>query len=243
MAGGIHRASSLDGHRRGDPGAAGTGSASLRHGVRRGAVGGRASPPAPRAVLSAFRPATRRWLFYLREGWVDGRALTAKLVGDALRRGAHAAFGTAACDIVTAQGRITRVVTSDGERHQVDAVVNAAGPDGDKVAALAGRALPMRYEPGLVARLALRQCSDPPRAARSARRATARRPRTGGAAQPGDRQPAERRTISSRRPWLQDLHALAVDAVPALTGSALVGARAMSRPIPADGFPSVGGAR
>jgi hypothetical protein len=35
----------------------------------------------------------------------------------------------------------------------------------------------------------------------------------------------------------QDLHALALDAVPALTGSAIAGARAMSRPIPADEFP------
>ena len=34
-----------------------------------------------------------------------------------------------------------------------------AGPDGDKIAALVGRAFPMRYQPGLVARL---DCGDAP---------------------------------------------------------------------------------
>ena len=127
---------------------------------------------------------------YFREGWIDGRALTAALVGGALRRGARALFGTPARDIVTARGRVTAVVTGDKERHRVDAVVNAAGPDGDKIAALAGRALPMRYEPGLVARPALRQCPDPAGDAHPAYRTTARRPRAACAAQPGDRQPA-----------------------------------------------------
>jgi glycine/D-amino acid oxidase-like deaminating enzyme len=44
------------------------------------------------------------------------------------------------------------------------------------------------------------------------------------------------------RPALaEDLQALALDALPVLAGSAIAGARAMSRPIPADGFPCVGG--
>jgi glycine/D-amino acid oxidase-like deaminating enzyme len=176
---------------------------------------------------------------YLREGWVDGRALTAKLVGDALRRGARAAFGTTACDIVTAQGRITGVVTSDAEHHPVDAVVNAAGPDGDNIAALAGRALPMRYEPGLVARL---HCGNVPIHRAMHTPHVELRPDGHGQLVLHSREIDSRLASHDQFPQalVQDLHALALDAVPALTGSAIAGARAMSRPIPADGFPSVG---
>jgi hypothetical protein len=53
---------------------------------------------------------------YLREGWLDGRALTARLVGDALRRGARAMLGTTASGIVTSQGRVTAVMTAAAER-------------------------------------------------------------------------------------------------------------------------------
>lgn len=174
-----------------------------------------------------------------REGWIDGRALTARLVGDALRGGARAIFGTAVRGIVMGGGRVTAVVTGDAERHRVDAVVNAAGPAGDKVAALVGRALPMRYEPGLVARL---HCGDAP--IRRAMHAPHVELRPAGHQQ----LVVHSREIDGRLvphdqfpPALaEDLHALARDVVPALTGSAMVGARAMSRPIPSDGFPSVG---
>ena len=176
---------------------------------------------------------------YLREGWIDGRALTAKLVGDTLRRGARAVFGTTARDIVMAQGRVSAVVTTDAERHNVDAVVNAAGPDGDKIAALVGRALPMRYDPGLVVRL---HCGDLPIHRVMHTPHVALRPDGHG------QLVAHSREIDSRlvshdqfsQALAQDLHALALAALPALTGSAIVGARAVSRPIPADGFPSVG---
>jgi glycine/D-amino acid oxidase-like deaminating enzyme len=176
---------------------------------------------------------------YLREGWLGGRALTAKLVGDALRRGARAAFGTHVSAIATAHGRVTGVVTSDAEQHRVDAVVNAAGPDGDKIAALVGRVLPMRYEPGLVARL---RCGGVPiqRAMHAPR--VEIRPDGPGQLVVHSREVDRRLTSHGQfSPDLaQDLHALALDALPALAGSAITGARAMSRPIPADGFPSVG---
>jgi len=173
------------------------------------------------------------------EGWIDGRALTAKLVGDTLRRGARAMFGTAVRGIVMTGGRVTAVLTGDAERHRVDAVVNAAGPDGDQVAALVGRALPMRYEPGLVARL---HCGDVPIG--RAMHAPHVELRPGG----GEQLVMRSREIDSRlsshgafAPELAtDLHALALDVLPTLAGSAIVGARAMSRPIPDDGFPSVG---
>jgi glycine/D-amino acid oxidase-like deaminating enzyme len=176
---------------------------------------------------------------YRREGWVDGRALTARLVSDAQRHGARARPGVIVSDIATAQGRVSAVVTGDGEHHQADAVVNAAGPDGDKVAALVGRALPMRYQPGLVARLA---CGDVPiRHLLHAPRVELR-PDGPGRVVAHSREVDARLAAHGQFPpeLARDLHALAVDAVPALAGSALAGALAMSRPIPADGFPSVG---
>jgi glycine/D-amino acid oxidase-like deaminating enzyme len=176
---------------------------------------------------------------YLREGWIDGRTLTSKLVGDALRCGARAVFGTTVRDIVTAGGRVSAVVTSDADHHQVDAIVNSAGPDGDKIAALVGQALPMRYEPGLVARL---HCGHVPIGRVMHTPQVELRPAGHGQLVVHSRE-IDRRLASHDQfsPDLaQDLRALALDAVPALGGSVIVRARAMSRPIPADGFPSVG---
>ena len=176
---------------------------------------------------------------YLREGWIDGHALTVRLVGDALRHGARAMLGVTASEIVTAQGRVTAIVTNDGEHHPVDAVVNAAGPDGDKVAALIGRPLPMRYEPGVIVRLQgenvpIRRTMHGPH--------VALRPDGHGQvlAHSGeiDGQLASHEELPQA--LAQDLRALAVEVVPELGGAAITGARAVSRPIPADGFPSVG---
>ena len=177
---------------------------------------------------------------YLREGWIDGRALAARLVGDALEHGARAVFGTTAREIVTAQGRVTAVVTSDAERHRADAVVNAAGPDGDKIAALVGRALPMRYEPGLVVRL---RCGQVPvQRVLHTPHVTLRPDRPGQLVLHSPEIDSRLASHDRFPPALaEELRALALDALPALAGSAIAGARAVSRPIPADGFPSVGG--
>lgn len=174
-----------------------------------------------------------------REGWIDGRALTAKLVGEALHGGARAMFGTAVRGIEVTGGRVTAVVTGDAETHRVDAVVNAAGPDGDKVAALVGRTIPMRYEPGLVARL---HCGDVP--VRRAMHAPHVEIRPAGYRQLvlHSREIDGRLVTHDEFPpaLAEDLCALALDVVPALAAAAIVGVRAVSRPIPGDGFPSVG---
>jgi glycine/D-amino acid oxidase-like deaminating enzyme len=176
---------------------------------------------------------------YLREGWINGRVLTARLVGDALERGARAVFGTAAGGIVMARGRVTAVVTRDMEHHHVDAVVNAAGPDGDKVAALVGRVLPMRYEPGLIARL---HCGEVPIYRVMHTPHVELRPDGRGQLVLHSREIDSQLVSHDRFPQTlaHDLHALALDALPALTRSAIAAVRAVSRPIPADGFPSVG---
>ncbi|HEY3871921.1 MAG TPA: FAD-dependent oxidoreductase [Actinocrinis sp.] len=176
---------------------------------------------------------------YLREGWIDGRALATKLVGDALRHGARAVFGGAAREIVTAEGRVTAVVTSDAEHHRVDAVVNAAGPDGDKIAELVGRTLPMRYQPGLIAKLS---CGHVPIQRTMHAPHVELRPAGHGQLLAHSRELDDGLVSHDRFPpeLLEELHARAVDALPVLAGSPVLGARAVSRPIPADGFPSVG---
>jgi glycine/D-amino acid oxidase-like deaminating enzyme len=141
--------------------------------------------------------------------------------------------------IVMTGGRVSAVVTSDAERHRVDAAVNAAGPDGDQIAALVGRVLPTRYEPGLVARL---HCGSAPIQRAMHAPHVELRPDGRGQLVVHSRE-IDRRLWSHGEfaPELAgDLHALALDVLPALAGSAIVGARAMSRPIPVDGFPSVG---
>lgn len=176
---------------------------------------------------------------YRREGWIDGRALTERLVSDARRHGAHVRSGVAVSDILTARGRVKAVVTGDGEHHQADAVVNAAGPDGDKVAALVGRDLPLRYQPGLVARL---DCGDVPIRHLLHAPHVEMRPDGHGRLVVHSREVDAHLVAHGEFPpkLARELHALAAEAVPALADAAIAGARAMSRPIPADGFPSVG---
>lgn len=176
---------------------------------------------------------------YLREGWLDGRALASRLVEAAAGRGARALLNTNVSDIVTEHGRVAAVVTAGGQRHEVDAVVNAAGPDGDKIAALVGRAFPMRYDPGLVLRL---QCADVPIQRVMHAPHIELRPAGRGQVVLHSRELDSGLTSHHEFPpnLAQDVLARALDVVPALADAVIAGARAASRPIPADGFPSVG---
>ena len=92
--------------------------------------------------------------FFSEEVWIDAARLTNTFVGLACQRGAEARFGVAVKEIETDGGRASALLLQDGERLPVDAVVNTAGPDADKVAALLGRTLPLRPKEGLLVRLA-----------------------------------------------------------------------------------------
>jgi glycine/D-amino acid oxidase-like deaminating enzyme len=97
----------------------------------------------------------------------------------------------------------------------------------------------MRYEPGLVARL---HCGNVPIHRAMHTPHVELRPDGHGQLVLHSREIDSQLVSHEQFPQAlaQDLHALARDAVPALTGSAIASARAMSRPIPADEFPSVG---
>lgn len=178
-------------------------------------------------------------VFYPDEAWVHGRRLVERLVGDAVAAGAGQRFGVPVRDIETgADGSVRTVVLADGSTVEADVVVNAAGPDASVVADLVARDLPMRWEPGVVTRI---DCDPVP--IRRALHAPHIEIRPDGEASlvlhsrevdaliDGGEAPAD----LARR-----LHEMVQQVVPDLSGSRIAQTRISNRPIPADGFPSVG---
>jgi glycine/D-amino acid oxidase-like deaminating enzyme len=92
--------------------------------------------------------------FFPEEAWVDGPRLANALVELACRNGAETRFDAAVEGIETRSGRVGAVRLRNGERLPVDAVVNAAGPGADRVAAMLGLPLPLETSEGLLLRLA-----------------------------------------------------------------------------------------
>jgi glycine/D-amino acid oxidase-like deaminating enzyme len=83
-------------------------------------------------------------------GWVDAPALVAKILATAERRGARVMAGSPVEAIERQDGRVTAVVTRNGQRLPGDVIVNAAGSWAAHVAALAGCTLPLDLRPGLL---------------------------------------------------------------------------------------------
>lgn len=177
--------------------------------------------------------------FYRDEGWINGRGLVSQLIDDAVSNGPEVHSGTALTDIVVKGDHVVEIVLSDAHRYKVDAVVNASGPAGREVAGFVGRTLPMRDEPGLVARL---RCDRVP--VRRAMHAPHVELRPDGQRQvvlhsreiDAMIDPAAGSTDLSG-----PLHDRAIDVVPALRAAELIEARLAWRPIPIDGLPSIGG--
>ena len=172
------------------------------------------------------------------EGWVQGRSLVHRLVGEAEKLGATLLVDSAVSDIRIRDGRANEIRCADGRTLVVDGVVNAAGPAGAQISSLVGRRLPMRDEPGMVARLG---CERVP--IRRAMHSPHVELRPDGE----DLVAIHSRAIDGlidQGPEPQELAArlygLAVDVVPALGTAKLVGSTIAMRPIPGDGFPSVG---
>lgn len=172
------------------------------------------------------------------EGWIDPRAAASHLVDAALAGGAALRVGTVTSISARAEGA-RHVHLASGELIKIDAVVNAAGPDAAPVAAMVGRTLPMRHEPGLIARLA----SSPVPVGRVVHTPGVEL-RTDG---PGSVL-VHSRAIDTRIdladspgdlvPGLVDA---AVAVAPALRGRAVIGFGVGRRPMPIDDRPSVGG--
>ncbi|MEW1825596.1 FAD-dependent oxidoreductase [Streptomyces sp. NPDC088196] len=184
-------------------------------------------------------------LLYPDEAWVHGRHLVDRLVGQVVAAGGELRSGTEVRDIGTgADGSVRAVVLSDGSRLDVDIVVNAAGPGASHVAGLVARHLPMRREPGIVTRI---DCPQVP--IHRAMHAPHIEMRPDGDAA----MVLHSREIDALIDTMDTmdtgeaaaelgrlLHGLARQVIPELANSRIAQARVAHRPIPADGFPSVG---
>lgn len=178
-------------------------------------------------------------VFYPDEAWVHGRHLVSRLVGQAVASGAELRSGTAVCDIDTgADGSVQKVALSDGSCLDVNIVVNAAGPSASHIAELIARHLPMRREPGAVTRI---DCTQVP--VHRAMHAPHIEIRPDGDASVV----LHSREIDALIDTGEDpaqlarlLHESARQVVPELGNARIAQTRVAHRPIPADGFPSVG---
>ena len=190
----------------------------------------------PHVVLG---PALPRVALLPSEGWVDGPQLVEALVDAATGSGARKAFGSPVRSITVTDRTVTSIELETGEAHDVDQVVNAAGPAAPRVAAMVGRHVPMRDRPGLAVRLetsgdwihrmihapgiAIRP-DGPARAFLLARHA----------------EPELRRTGHVSSEAVEHAVQLAEHVVPELRDAAVADVRIGYRPIPLDGLPLMG---
>ena len=183
------------------------------------------------------------------EAWVDALAMTERLVAAARHAGGRVLTGPDR-EVVTISrdgGRVTTITLRGGQTLPVRAVVNAAGAAGTAVAAMVGRKLPMQDSPGMIVRATLpdgvetltrlddreiiAMRPDGPERVLIALDAESISEIAG--LPPGP--------LSISHPLVGRMLALAADAAPVLAAAQPVAAVIAPRPIPADGYPSVGG--
>ncbi|MER6188233.1 FAD-dependent oxidoreductase [Streptomyces sp. NPDC001652] len=184
-------------------------------------------------------PGAARVLFYPDEGWVHGRHLVRRLVHEAVASGAELRSGVAVRDLGTGgDGSVRTVALSDGSSLDVDAVVNAAGPSASHIAGLIARHLPMRAEPGVVARVS---CAPVPIHRAMHAPHIELRP-DGDASVVLHSREIDALIDTGEEPGqlARLLHESARDVVPELGEFPVAQVRTAHRPIPVDGFPSVG---
>lgn len=88
--------------------------------------------------------------FFAAGGWYEPVVFARVLLDRAQDRGAGLRLRDPVTAMSVADGRITEVHTSSGERLRADVVVNCAGPQSTQIAAMAGAWLPLRRVPGMV---------------------------------------------------------------------------------------------
>ena len=94
-----------------------------------------------------------RIAFFPDEFWVDAPALARALIDRGKQHGLQTRFDSEVTGIKVDDAGVKSVYLSSGESIEVDAVVNAAGPWADKIAALVGRSLPLAPTSGLLVRV------------------------------------------------------------------------------------------
>lgn len=178
--------------------------------------------------------------FFPKEAWVDAPRLANTLVELARRKGAELRFGAAVEAIETEGGRVSALCLQSDERLPVDAVVNAAGPEADRVAALLGRTLPLKPSEGLI--LSLLTEETPISRVVCSQHVNLRPDGPGRVVAHHasvDRE-LEIGTAATKSLLCQELLDRARLVVPALESAKVDDARIGIRPMPEDGRPSVG---
>jgi glycine/D-amino acid oxidase-like deaminating enzyme len=176
------------------------------------------------------------------EGWVETAALAHRLATAAARRhGLRLRQGVSVDGVARSGGEITGVRLSDGTTISADMVINAAGPDGGRFAAMAGGLLPVQNSIGInlvtspIASQLRRVIHAGPVQLRPE---SSTRVMVGGQNIDGTLVPGEPFALDDPRA-LAELFA-AAEVMPALRHAAFEGARIGLRAIPGDGLSAIG---
>jgi glycine/D-amino acid oxidase-like deaminating enzyme len=182
------------------------------------------------------------------EGWVDAPAMTRRLAEGVRNAGGRVLIGPEreVVDIRREKDRVSSITLRGGQTIPVHAVVNAAGPDASRVAAMVERLLPMAPRSGLSVRAETSGGSDPLHRPLQTDRIAIRPDGPGRVllALPFDVEvelaDARAGPMTLDTPLVSQVQAWGVEVLPALAAARPLEALVGVRPIPADGFPSVG---
>jgi len=100
-----------------------------------------------------FGDSVEQLAYFRSEGWIDGPLLAASMARLAVDSGASLRFGSEVAGLERDDGRVTGVRLANGEIINGDLVMNCAGPWADRVAAMAGRKLPLAPTLGFITRV------------------------------------------------------------------------------------------
>ncbi|MFI7635405.1 NAD(P)/FAD-dependent oxidoreductase [Nonomuraea sp. NPDC049400] len=199
-----------------------------------------ADPSELRELAPAVDPAActaSELVVHDQSAWYDAPLFVQRLLDRAATLGADIRYGLRAHALIRRGDTVTGVETGT-RRWEADWVVNCTGPDADRVAALAGTALPMNRIPGLVG-----ESTPVPELRLDAILAT---PEVDLRPAPGDRICSISWPVDALLPAQSDdalaerLHAGGQRVLPALRTARLAGVRLGVRPVPADGLPLAG---
>ena len=186
--------------------------------------------------------------WFPQEAWVDTLAMTDRLVAATRHGGGRVLTGPdrEVTGISRDDGHVTAITLRGGQTLPVRAVVNAAGAAGAAIAAMVDRDLPMQDSPGMIIRATLPEGVDGLTRLND-RDVIAMRPDGPGRVlialdvdAVAELQGLAYGPLPSDHPLVGRVMALAADAAPGLAVAQPVAAIIAPRPMPADGYPSVG---
>jgi glycine/D-amino acid oxidase-like deaminating enzyme len=229
--------------------------AALRENARRLQEWGYAADLLPaRVVLADLEPGLAlpdpetlvAW--FSREAWVDAPTMIRRLVEAVRNAGGRVLTGPEREVVAIGREgeRLCTVTLRGGQTIPVVTVINAAGPDAGRVAAMVGRDLPMTPQPGLVVRAEMPGGDDPLRRPVETDHIAVRPDGPGRVflALPVDAEVAldgyRPGPVSLDDPLVAQMMTWGAGMAPALATARPIAALVGVRPIPADGLPSVG---